>query len=431
MKNLCGFASRCLAVIVTAAVACSSPHAPLLGDDDGGTDAGPDASGDGGHPDAGVDAMPDAPEPGDLEVMCGSVPTTAEDWERCRAKRFCESHVHCSEKNRYANVQECIDRIDTVWDGQYSFDVFESVRAVTDGRASIDVAAFTQCLHDLSAERCSTAGTSRSCVDRYIGTIADEQPCTSDAECLSAGAQCEPRDCGDSCCVGTCTPRVSLGHACDDDNRCEASGTASSCCAPGLVCSVPSLTCMTGDVGSACGDCDAGAWCDHGVCRADLTEGAVCNSILQCRGETTCVGKYRGAEPARCRHVTSIGDACDDFCLGNLYCDLSNPTGFGVCRSLPGRDEACSDFRPCLGLNNYCEQGVCLPRKGPSQPCAEGSCLPGLFCTVQLGAASPVCRVLFADREQGCKRDAQCQSHLCSGNETTAGQCLPAQSTCP
>jgi hypothetical protein len=48
MKNLSGFASRCLAVIVTAAVACASPQAPLLGSD----------------PDAGIDAMPDAAEPG-------------------------------------------------------------------------------------------------------------------------------------------------------------------------------------------------------------------------------------------------------------------------------------------------------------------------------------------------------------------------------
>jgi hypothetical protein len=28
--------------------------------------------------------------------MCGAVPTTTDEWERCRVKRLCENDVHCS-----------------------------------------------------------------------------------------------------------------------------------------------------------------------------------------------------------------------------------------------------------------------------------------------------------------------------------------------
>jgi hypothetical protein len=426
MKIRCGLATRCLGclAVIAAAVACGSPH-PLVATPG---DAGDDASDDPGHhPDAGVDATPDAGEPGDLATMCGSVPTTLQDWERCRVKRLCETLVHCSERNLYTDAQECIALRDTLLDGEVASDVFESTRAVAARRASIDVAAFTQCLQELSPERCSTAGTAPSCATRYTGTVADGQPCFNNAECASPGASCSPSECGASCCAGTCTPRRRLGQACNGTDLCE----------PGLVCSISTLKCETGDVGSACGgfdfDCDAGNWCDHGICKPDLAEGVQCNSILQCRGETSCVGKYRHVEAVpRCRHVTSVGDACDDFCLGNLLCDLSNPAGFGVCRSLPRRGEPCNPLVGCIGQSDRCgEQGTCIPRTAAGQPCVDGTCLPGLFCTDQLGAANPVCRVPFADGESGCKQGAQCQSRVCSGNEATPGRCQPAQSMCP
>src|SRR5439155_8352413 len=121
-----------------------------------------------------------------------------------------------------------------------------------------------------------------------------------------------PHDCGASCCMGTCTPKAKLGEPCDDYGTCE----------PGLICSFVSLTCVTGDVGSACGviDCDAGNWCDmqSETCKADLAEGDIClgqdEGLDQCSGETVCAGK-----PARCLHATSVGDKCGWLCRGNLF----------------------------------------------------------------------------------------------------------------
>jgi len=445
MKTVCKLSSRCLAVIVTAVVACSSPQSFVGGDGGHGSDAAGDSGDpptDGGridaasdgagdpHTDAGVTdsgVTPDAPDSGDLVGMCGAVPTTTDEWERCRVKRLCENDVHCSEENLYTSVQECIDLRNAVSGGEIAFDTFERARAVAAGRASINVAAFTQCLNDLSPQRCFTAGSSPSCATRYTGTVADEQPCFNDAECISPGASCAPRDCGASCCMGTCTPRARLGQACHDFDACE----------PGLVCSVASEKCVNGDVGRTCADrldCNPANWCDNGTCKPSLAEGAACDSLLQCGGETSCVGKFRHppGEPPHCGHLTSAGDACDWFCLGNLHCDLSNPQGLGVCRSLPVLNEACSPFLPCIGQNVRCDdQGMCVPRAGLDEPCTDGTCLPGLFCTDQLGVAPPVCRAPFADNESGCRQNAQCQSQICTGNQTTVGQCLSAQLTCP
>lgn len=431
MKQSCELSSWCLAVLVTAVAACSSQtQSPLTGDDDGGIDAGGDAPGDGSGPpvDAGVmpDARPpDAPPPTELAAICGAVPTTTEDWELCRVKRYCETLVHCSEKNLYTDAQECTRLINGVSGGQIAFDTFEKVRAVAAGRASVNVAAFTQCLIDFSADRCNTAATAPSCPTRYIGTVADGQGCFNDAECASPGATCVTTDCEAACCTGTCTPRAKLGEACHDFGACE----------PGLVCSLGSLKCVIGDAGTSCPDrldCDQGNWCDNGICKPDLPEGAVCDSLLQCGGETSCVGtKTRGATP-HCRRVTSAGDACDWFCLGNLLCDHPNVDVLGVCRPMPQINDACSALVPCVGQNLRCSpEGKCVQRTGLNLPCTDGTCLPGLFCTDQLGDSNPVCHAPFADGESGCKQDAHCQSHICTGNVMMAGDCRPAQFVCP
>jgi hypothetical protein len=443
--KLCGLSSRCLVVMVTAVAACSSTtQQGLTGDDGGGsgsgTDAGIDAGIDGpvdggGLPiDGGVmpDAPPPPPEPGELEMMCGSTPSTAEAWETCRHKRFCETHVHCSTSNLFASVQDCIAADNVQLGGADPFDAFDAsdaVLSVAAGRASIDVAEFTQCLREFSPQRCTTAATAAACGLRYIGTVADGQGCSSDVECRSPGATCTSQ-CTNSCCLGTCTPRANLGDPCTEYGECE----------PGLICSFFSQTCVTGDVDSACHviDCDAGNWCDmrSKTCKLDLPDGAPClgqdDGLDQCSGETVCAGKPSKTTP-RCLRATSVGDKCGNLCRGNLSCDLSapDPQGLGVCRSLPVLNEACSIDSGCIGANVYCAHGTCVTRPGLGDMCPDGTCRPGLFCTGQLGDAMPICRVPFADGQSGCKQNEHCQSHLCTGNVTVAGTCLPTQSMCP
>src|SRR5262249_6349447 len=162
--------------------------------------------------------------------------------------------------------------------------------------------------------------------------------------------------------------------------------------------------------------CIPGAWCDKGTCKADLPEGGSCNSLLQCGGETECVGLMRPVAPATCRRVTEVGDSCDWFCLGNLYCDLAGTTGFGVCKPIPVHGQACSPLLPCLGVDQRCSsQGQCVDRSTVNQSCTDGTCMPGMFCSDQVGAANPVCTAPLADGVLGCNRPAQCQSHVCDG----------------
>jgi hypothetical protein len=379
-----------------------------------------DASGDGP-----IDGMPDAAEPADLASMCGSVPVTLADWEQCYAKRWCEVLVHCSEMNLYRDAAECIAKENAVEGGKLASDAFERARAVTAGTASLDTAEFTQCLVDLSTTKCATAGHPPACAKRFTGTIADHQLCYTDVDCASPGAQCQqPANCTQSCCAGTCTPKPKVGQACDDF----VDG-----CEPGVVCGTD-LTCVIGDIGSTCAkryDCVPGAWCDNGTCKVDLGDGGSCDSLLQCGGETTCVGLMRPVAPATCHRVTQVGDTCDYYCLGNLYCDLP-ATGFGTCQPIPTHGQACSPSLPCLGVDQRCSaQGQCVDRTAVGQACTDGTCQPELFCTDQLGAGSPVCATRLMDGAPGCNQPAQCQSYVCSGDAAAAGTCQAVQNTCP
>lgn len=414
-----------LLLAVTAVLgACSSPPASGLVDggvvppaDDGGPGDGD--AGDGGDAGSGDDGG----GPPDLIAMCGAEPSTLEDWESCYQKRFCELVVNCGSMNLFSSVEECIALNDTVSGGRLSHEARERSRAIAAGRASLDEEAFAQCLVDLSPERCMNPSFSMSCVTRFAGTVGDFESCHGDVECESRGAACSAPSCDDACCLGVCEPRSKLEDRCFTLDDCE----------PGLRCSLDAY-CVTGDVGARCsdsGDCDPSNWCDllAGVCKADVPEGAPCSRLTQCGGETSCVGTRRRVAPPQCRRVNVEGDACDFVCLGNLYCDLSNPIGFGTCRSLPKHGESCSLFLPCIGKNEVCNAGACVTRPGAGEPCVQGACLPGLFCTDALGIANPTCEPRLADGEGACNQPDQCQSYICDADAT--GQCQSWMNSCP
>lgn len=392
-----------------AAVGCSGPDQVVA---------------DAGDLDAPIVDTPEEVET--LVSMCGAVPTTVGEWEACYLKRYCTMRAHCGEMNLFTDAQECIDHLDGIEGGRLSFELFEKNRAVGSGRAAIDPVAFETCLRAWTPKSCNTGTTEPTCATRYVGTIADTQGCYSNVECMSPGATCEPQTCDDSCCMGACTPKKRLGETCASIFACE----------PGLLCSFATpRTCVTGAVGTSCTDldCNPRAWCDptDDTCKPDLSEGAPCDSLMQCGGETACVGLMRDVDP-RCRRITEVGDACDWFCWGNTYCDLSNPTGLGTCRPLPTVGETgCGLSMPCTGRLNYCATGRCTARAQVNQSCMGDACFPGLFCTDQLGAASPVCSAQLPDGSPGCTRDTQCESYICDGNQTTTGDCQPLKTTCP
>jgi hypothetical protein len=418
------------AVLVTIVGACGESTDEVSRSS---ADAGGDAAiVEGGDADATVDATVDvtsdvtvdAPVVPDLVEMCGAVPKTVAEWEACYLKRECEMRMACDEQPLFTNVAQCVELLDAVEGGEIADRVFERERAVAAGRASLDEQAFTACLVETSATSCSHPSVKPACGVRYAGTIADGQSCYTDVECASPGAECQTAACGDSCCTGVCKPRAKLGEACMDFYACE----------PGLVCSVNALKCVVGDIGAACADtfeCDPGAWCDQGTCQPDLGEGELCKSLLQCASGTVCVGLKIEIEPARCLRASEAGAPCDWFCLGNFHCAVTSAVSFGECLSLPTHGQPCSALLPCIDVNERCGAGQCVERDDIDEPCTDGTCKPGLFCTDQIGAANPVCKARLPDGATGCNRPSQCESYVCSGNSSAPGDCQPRLSTCP
>lgn len=367
---------------------------------------------------------PVPPGPPELSTVCGTAPVTLADWERCFLRRSCEVQVHCGSSAHFSDVDECMTLSDAVSAGQQSFATAERARALAAGRAFLDVDMYTDCLLGLSAERCSAGWHAPACELRFAGVIEDRGACYSDIECKSPGAHCTPADCGDSCCLGTCQPRKKLEEPCHGLLDCE----------PGLMCG-RDAHCVSGEVGSRCvsgADCDWDAWCDRQAqeCKPNAREGELCKTFLQCGGETACVGLFRPVQPPRCQRVTQAGDPCDGDCLGNLYCKMP-PTGFGVCTSLPVHGEGCSLLLSCAGANEICEQGVCVERRGPDEPCSGGDCRRGLACASPTNAGPAICQELLADGKLGCRRPEECASHICSGDANRSGVCQPYRATCP
>ena len=174
-------------------------------------------------------------------------------------------------------------------------------------------------------------------------------------------------------------------------------------------------------------DCVPGAWCNNGTCVAAPGRRSLQQPPRD--GETRCVGLMRPVAPATCRRVTHVGDTCDWFCLGNLYCDLP-ATGFGVCKPIPVHNEACSAQLPCLGVDQRCA-GQCIDRSTVGQSCTDGTCQPELFCSDQVAAANPICTARLGDATSGCNQPAQCQSYVCDGGVSAIGNCQALQTTCP
>ncbi|HEU4726536.1 MAG TPA: hypothetical protein VFT22_01550 [Kofleriaceae bacterium] len=414
--------------MVVVGVACGAPApsgtGPLGPSGSGEDPAGPVDAGDPGGQPGPDDARSDAGRPGDAGVppelaeICGAVPVTFDDWERCYQKRRCEFTVGCVPENSYRSVQECLDAGDAVEGGRLSAELRERRRAVEQGRASIDVGAFARCLIETSAAHCNTAQFDPSCATRFAGTVADQAACFTDIECASPGATCAA-SCSDACCLGTCQPRFKEGEACDNTDR--------HSCEPGLLCHG---TCLTGDIDSPCAsvrDCDPGAWCDlkvH-VCKATLAPGSACTEPLQCGGNTSCVGLNAGSStPGHCLRIAQVGDSCDTFCYGNLICEGS------TCQPLPQLDDACPSLEPCGGVDTLCSNGRCVLRSEVGAACANQTCMPGLFCTSELGDPSPRCSARRAEG-QPCAAPSHCESYLCSGNSVQPGVCLAWSDTCP
>lgn len=385
--------------------------------------------------DSDTDALVDA----EIEIseICGYEPTSFDEYEDCYLDVHCKTLMECALFTVFTSIQECVETLrkgtylEHRW---YAFNREFISRAYQAGRVHINQDQFIQCIRDrYDTDDCIIAYNSLACEKRYTGAINDGDTCYIDWECASFGASCE-RDCSQTCCPGTCVPKAKLGEPCEF-------GIVD--CEPDLYCSSVVGECVSGDLGASCrwDDCDIELRCDRstcipgttdkrcGTCQPRLSEGASCNGSDElCGGNTRCVGLLMSTAEAICRRISEVGDSCDTWCSGNLYCDrsrinLQNP--LGVCRALPGPGESCqySENR-CAGVNYICSSElICVPRNSIGEPCWGQSCEEGSYCSYVENDPYPVCVPLISAGGE-CVERFFCDSLICTGDEEQPGRCF-------
>jgi hypothetical protein len=180
-----------------------------------------------------------------------------------------------------------------------------------------------------------------TCAGVFAGTVALGSPCTTDDECVQSSTQYV------TCDAGICTnsgvdmsmgegPHAKLGDTCgstcerygDGATGCGATGTASptssaSCwvndglvCGAGLVCvDVPTL-------GESCAPsyhCAEGAYCNAGICAAQIDTGSCASNSIACSGASYCDTASQMCTPKKADGVVcdSDGQCIGGDCLGD------------------------------------------------------------------------------------------------------------------
>ncbi len=269
---------------------------------------------------------------------------------------------------------------------------------------AVECAAGLRCIGPADAKTCQPPGGSAA-------------PCDVDADC-AAGLQCQD---------GSCAAPVADGGACQGKGPC---GALSACL--GGVCAAAK------DQGAGCAmddDCLPGLFCAEvlaGVCKGPGAEGAPCQGHASCLPGLAC-DQASGTCVAR----PPIGALCvGGACQGGAGCDHGAAGGgldAGKCASLPAEASAClASETPCAGGLVCVDGKVCGAPLALGAACPHvGACQPGLICHPQ----QKLCVAPPAVAGQPCLQ-GQCGAGLyCSGGEGgSQGVCaalLQIGSACP
>jgi hypothetical protein len=323
--------------------------------------------------------------------------------------------VRCDLFTTFRTKEECIASHDRYYDGTQT----KYLRAVGDAlehqTSALDRGAADRCFAELTTGACPVALDSPSCQAMFSGTRAPGATCFSDEECAADGSICAGLLTEQACGSGICTASAALGQVCGEQVPC-AAGTH--CVAkPG------GAVCEPGDPGARCvenGDCDRALWCQQGSCVADRLAGQPCRFDAECAGGTLCVGELSsGTSAGVCSRVTAVGDVCDDYCFGPLFCSIEQLGDNGRCAALPQLGEPCfASLGRCGGVDLTCSsQDVCVPLPAEGEGCSANTfCKAGFFCSTELSGAQTGTCVALAASGGACARDGNCQSYECSGD---------------
>lgn len=357
---------------------------------------------------------PPVDEP-DAGPVCDAPGPTVVDVEKFGANLYaalCSSMVRCDLFGSFQSVDECVAYYDRYSDGTQTKYLRRIKEALAHQLTTLDEAAMTRCLAELSTGACPVSLETPSCKAMLRGARDAGATCFTNEECAIAGSTCVGLDAEQACQAGVCSSGAALGQACSEAVP----------CAPDDHCvsRAGGAVCETGDAGARCGDsgdCDRALWCERGACVADRAIGATCRTDAECPGGSLCVGEMSSqGNTGVCSRVSVAGDVCDDYCFGALYCAVEQPGQNGACRGLPKQGESCFDsLGRCAGIGLTCNNdALCEPLPDLGQDCTA-FCKAGLFCSAELGASEGTCLVLGASGA-ACARDGNCASYHCGAD---------------
>jgi hypothetical protein len=265
---------------------------------------------------------------------------------------------------------------------------------------------------DPGAQACSTlipcsAGTVRACIDKCVTPVA-------------VGDNCSPNPCDDNgTCEGgaSCMETVGRGSVCLRLDRgagtpCHQSSVAK--CASGLYCeadrchgdSAPARCSDPQKVGQSCDSnfdaplcfaCEAGAFCDKGVCHKLCTTATDC----PCGKQMPCVVPDPGEPKVCCKAAGAPCTAFGDCCGTGTRCLTTTHT----CGQCVGDGKlGCADASDCCNGTRSCVNGFCkcsdfLQACQTAADCCSGYCIDNT--TPDLGGPPKFCYCL-PDAHLGC-----------------------------
>jgi len=233
------------------------------------------------------------------------------------------------------------------------------------------------------------------CAELLIGSVAEGELCTFDAEC-APGLRCEGDVCPGTCVVGEIA-QCEVGE-CGADAVCASSGE----CEPRKQ---NGEECVAVEFENSCVD---GWYCSLGdsfelTCQPTIAVDQPCNNsgFFICEGGQVCEG-------ATCREPTALGQACGSSqeCGIDAFCDFNNTS---TCIATRTEGQACDGDvgGECGGL--LCTNNVCSKRSVEPPvtretkvfaelggDCSNANCGAGLFCSPNADASQFSCQPKFA-----------------------------------
>ena len=319
-----------------------------------------------------------------------------------------------------------------------------------------------------------TAAKKGSGVDGECGAIADNSD--PDAECPDDGAATCDRDgmcngfgaCrlykkGEACGATQCVGNLIKGQICDGLGSCGFDSVGTDC-AP-YVCAANACK----DPCTTNADCLNGNFCDKGVCKSKLGNGAACGANADCTSgycvdgvccATACTGpcqacsaaKKGGGQDGECEPIkdgTDPDNECPDD--GATSCKRDGAcNGTGLCRFYAKGTSCKANSTTCVGnfVKGYicdglgtceneptgvdCAPHACLNNKCATPCTVNTDCLAGNFCD------GGTCKGKQPNGD-ACSAGTQCQSGFCVDgyccDSACNGQCsacdvAPNQGTC-